>query len=455
MKLREMIDRVRNFLADGLWNVPRSAPWWWAKGVGVLQFAVMTAEGFVRDQLLLRATSLAYFTVLALIPIVAIVVAIASSVGIDSDFAEQIVGRIAAGAPDTQEAILNQIRDARFNALGGAGAAVLLVTTVFGISNIERAFNSIYGVSRARSWGRRFPDYLAILMVVPLLATGLSIATGLKSQWLVQQLFEYPAFSLMYDIGLGQLPWLVLSLAFALMFWFLPNTTVRFGSAALGGVVAGGLVLLAQDAYVRYSVGVARADALFGAFAQLPLLFVWIYIFWAIVLFGAEIAFAHQHLASYRRELKGADETPAEREAVALRLVIEVARAFRSSAPPPGANGLSEDLHLPVRIVREVIGRLEDAGIVAERNGDDGELLYSLGKPADQVRVVDILAAVRGAREPDNATGDETGRAVERLLSELDGVVNRGAGSRTLAELLVAEALPETPEAAERRLGLA
>jgi membrane protein len=447
-----MTDRVRQFLAEGLWNVPHSAPWWWARAIGVLQFAVMTAEGFVRDQLLLRATSLAYFTVLSLIPIVAIVVAIASSVGIDGDFAEQIVGRIAAGAPDTQQAILEQIRNARFNALGGLGAALLLVTTVFGISNIERAFNSIWGVSRARSWGRRFPDYLAILMVVPLLATGLSIATGLKSQWLVQRLFEYPAFALMYDIGLGQLPWLVLSLAFALMFRFLPNTSVRFGSALLGGVVSGGLVLLAQDAYVRYSVGVARADALFGAFAQLPLLFVWIYIFWAIVLFGAEIAFAHQHLASYRREVKGADETPAEREAVALRLVIEVARAFRSSAVSPSANSLSEDLHLPVRVVRDVIAHLESAGIVAERNGDDGELLYSLGKPAEHVRVVDILAAVRGEREADAAPDDTTGSAVERLLSELDDSASRGVGGRTLSELLVAESLPETPESSGRRL---
>lgn len=453
MTLRQKTDQLRHFFAEDLWS-ERSGSRWWMRGIGVLQFAAMTAEGFVRDQLLLRATSLAYFTVLSLIPIIAIVVAIASAIGIDSGFAEEIVGKIAAGAPDTQQAILEQIRNARFSALGGLGAALLLITTIFGISNIERAFNSIWGVSRPRSWSRRFPDYLAILMLAPLLATGLSIATGLKSQWLVQQLLAYPAFELAYEIGFQQLPWVVLSLAFALMFWFLPNTSVRFPSALLGGVVSGGLVLLAQNAYVGYSVGVARADALFGAFAQLPLLFVWIYIFWAIVLFGAEIAFAHQHLASYRREVQGETETPAELEAIALRLAIDVARAFREVAPPPDAEALSEGLRLPVRVVRAVLAQLEKADIVAERSGPDERVLYALAQPADGVRVVDVLAAVRGDREVDTPPDDETGRAVERLLSDLEDAAKRGVGGRTLAELLAVEAAAESPEAKGRRLGL-
>ncbi|MFP8879346.1 MAG: YhjD/YihY/BrkB family envelope integrity protein [Myxococcota bacterium] len=456
MTLRQAMQRGRRFLLEELWDPAfrsqRRSSGLLDRALGLLQFAVMTAEGFVRDQLLLRATALSFFTVLSLIPIIAIVVAIAGAIGIDSQFEKQIVESIAAGAPETQALIIDLIRNARFSALGGMGAAVLLVTTVMGISNVERAFNSIWGVKRARSLGRRFPDYLAILMVVPLLATGLSIATGLKSQWLVQRLLAFPLFERFYDVGLQQLPWLVLSLAFALMFWFLPNTRVRFASAALGGMVSGVLVLWAQGAYVKYSVGVARADVLFGTFAQLPLLFFWIYIFWAIVLFGAEVAFAHQHLASYRSEVKGARAGPAEREAAALRVAIEVAEAFRDAAVPPTAVALSEALRLPVRTVRDIADHLERAGILSERATPEGEA-YSLGQPAERIRVVDVLAALRGERE----CNGETDAIVEGVLAELDSVVSHGPGGRSIAELMgvAAEPVDESGQGPDRRIGIA
>ncbi len=447
MKLGQAMQQARSFLLEGMWDPDiRSKPQSGGRArgllspvVGLLQFVVMVAEGFVRDQLLLRATALSYFTVLSLIPIIAVAVAIAGAIGIDSSFEEQIVESIAAGAPKTQAMIIDLIRNARFSALGGIGAGVLLITTIMGISNIEKAFNSIWGVTRARSLGRRFPDYLAILLVVPLLASGLSIATGLKSQWLVQELLAFPLFELFYDVGLRQLPWLVLSLSFALMFAFLPNTTVRFGSALLGGMVSGILVLWAQGAYVGYSVGVAKADVLFGTFAQLPLLFIWIYIFWAIVLLGAEVAFSHQHLASYRREVKGARSNPAEREAAGLRIAVEVAAAFRNAATPPTSDDLSRTLRLPVRTVRDISDLLERAGILAERTTPEGEA-HTLGRPAELIRIVDVLRALRGERDRNG----ETDTRVEGVLAELSSALSNGPGGKSIADLLVGATGPVT-----------
>jgi len=457
MTLREAMQRAPEFLREELWDPAfRSRPRSSGRsagvlnlGLGLLQFVVMTIEGFVRDQLLLRASALSYFTVLSLIPIIAIVVAIAGAIGMDTAFEEKIVESVAAGAPGAQAFIIDLIRNARFSALGGVGAAVLLVTTVMGISNVERTFNSIWGVKKARSLGRRFPDYLAVLMVVPLMASGLSIATGLKSQWLVQQLLQFPLFELLYHVGLQQVPWLVLSIAFSLMFWFLPNTPVRFVSAALGGMVSGILVLWAQGAYVKYSVGVAKADVLFGAFAQLPLLFVWIYIFWALVLFGAEISFAHQNLASYRSDVKGAQAGPAEREAAALRVVIAVAAAFRDAAAPLTAGDLSKSLRLPVRTVRDIADHLTRVRILAERTTPEDEA-YSLGQPADRIRVVDVLAALRGERDPNG----ETDEIVDGVMAELASVVSRGPGSRSIEELLT-QVIAEQGEAPDHRFGVA
>jgi membrane protein len=426
--------QIRRFLKEGLWSEEPASRWVVARAVSLLQFAMMTAEGFVRDRLLLHASALTYFTMISLIPIFAIVVSIAAAIGIDSDFAGGLVEKLAAGAPGLQESIVSQIEAADFKALGGIGAALVFVLTVLGLSNVEGAFNSIWGVKKHRNWGRRFPDYLAILVVVPLLATGLSLATGLQSEWLVQRLLEYEMFALVYEMGLRYLPWLTLTGSFALMFWFLPNTSVRFSSAVLGGAVSAMLVLIAQDIYLGYSVGAARANALFGAFAQLPLLFVWIYVFWAIVLFGAELAFAHQNLASYRQELRGSSAFPAEREAIALRAALVVAHSFDESGPPETVESLAARLGAPIRIVREVLGQLEAGGILSRRDASALEEAFQLGQPSSRIRVIDVLAALRGKREP--VGEDPSAELVERLLGDLDAAIAHAEGAQTLAELL-------------------
>ncbi len=434
MKIQAGVERVRKFLKEELWSEEPASRWIVARAVSLLQFASMTAEGFVRDRLLLHASALTYFTLISLIPVFAIVVSIAAAIGIESSFADGLVEKLAAGAPGLQESILSQIKSANFKALGGIGAAIVFVLTVLGLSNVEAAFNSIWGVKKHRNWGRRFPDYLAILVVVPLVATGLSLATGLQSEWLVQRLLEHELFALVYELGLRQLPWLTLAGSLALMFWFLPNTSVRFSSAALGGAVSALLILFAQDFYLTYSVGVARAHALFGAFAQLPLLMVWIYVFWAIVLFGAELAFAHQNLASYRQELSGSSALPAEREAIALRIALLIARAFDESAPPETADSLTARLGAPIRIVREILGKLEGAGILSRRGETAAEEAFQLGQPSSRIRVIDVLAALRGHREPVAADPDAV--LVDRLLGDLDADVAHAQGAQSLAELL-------------------
>lgn len=401
-----------------------------------LQFAVMIGEGFVRDHLLLRATALSYFTVLSLIPLLAVVISIVGSVGIGGDFADMIVRQIAAGNPEAQAGILTRIRDVNFAGLGTLGAAVLLVTTVLCISTVEADLNAIWGVRQQRTLTRRFADYLAVLVVGPLLlATALSLATTLQSQWLVQRLIEYRFFSLVYDLGLQQAPTVVLAVAFSFLYWFLPNTPVRPFAALLGGAVAGVLVVLAQGIYLSLVVGSARYDAIFGGFAALPLLFVWIYLFWAMVLFGAEVAFAYDNLPLYRREVRGRAASPADNEAIGLRIALEVARGFRDAAPAWTADALAEVLDVPVRTVRAVLVDLERAGVVTARGAVEEEGGYQLGRPAESIPVTTVVRALRGVRE--KARGDPgVSSAVDGVLGELEAGAEKGAAGRSLADLL-------------------
>ena len=440
VSLAGWIERVRSFVTVDLWRwQPENRSW--QRALGLLQFSMMVVEGFVRDHLLLRASGLSYFTVLSVVPLLAVAVSIASAVGVGSaEFVDWVVGTLAAVSPQAQQQIRDLVETANFKGLGALSAAILFLTTVLAIGNVETALNGIWGIAKARSLSRRFSDYLAVLVVAPLLGgVALSLTTTLRNQWLLERMLDVPGFASLYTFGLSQLPTLMLSLAFTFLYWFLPNTRVRALSALLGAVPAAILTSAAQGLFLDLGVGVARASAFFGSFAAFPLLFVWIYVFWAIVLFGAEIAFAHQNLDLYRREVRGAPAGGAERESMALRIALEVGRRFRSAAPAIDSGALAGVLRAPVRTVRDVTDRLVEAGILSHRSDARHETLQ-LGRPAETVRVVDVLRALRGDRE---ASGGDRGLAggVEAVMSELDASSLSSAGSRTLLDLL--EALPK------------
>jgi membrane protein len=448
VKLLEWPARIRDFLSHKLWEIEperRSR----GSAIRLLQFAIMLTEGFVRDRLLLRASALSYFTVISLVPLLAVVVAIASAIGIGSPrFIDWLVGIIAAGAPGAGEQIRGLIERVHFARFGTFGGAVLFVTTVLGIGTVESSLNDIWGVPGGRSLARRFADYLAVLVVAPLLGgLALSLGASLQHHWPASQL---PALPFVSDPVGAWIPIAMLSVAFAFLYWFLPNASVRMVSAAIGGVFAGVTVTLAQTYYVSFSVGVARADALFGGFALLPMLFAWIYLFWAIVLLGAEVAFGHQNFALYRQEVHGDPASPAEREAIALRIALDVARCFSTGAPAPRAGGLAGELQVPVRTVRAVVAQLVDVGILSTRVEAGQEEAFQLGRPAEAITATDVLRAVRGRRKP-VAGNRATGGFIAGLLDEIESAAHKGAGDRTLAELLPEVARPTPIDPASGR----
>jgi len=433
VSLLEWPAQIRDFLAHQLWEIKperRSR----LSAIRLLQFSIMLVEGFVRDRLLLRASALSYFTVLSLVPLLAVVVAIANAVGIgSSSFIDWLVGTISAGAPGAAGVIRELIERVNFTGFGTLGGAVLFVTTVLGLGTVEGSLNDVWGVARGRGFARRFADYLAVLVVAPLLGgLALSLGSQVQSYWPA----SLPALPFATDPAGVWLPVVMLSAAFTFLYWFLPNAAVRVVSAAIGGAFAGVMVTLAQSVYVHWSIGVARADAFFGSFALLPLLFAWIYLFWAIVLLGAEIAFAHQNFALYRQEVHGDAATPAEREAIALQIALDVARCFGAGAAPV-AGGLADELQVPVRTVRSVAAQLIDAGILSMRSAPSagGEPAFQLGRPAEAISASDVILAVRGERKP-AANRRATASFVEDLLAEIDDAAHKGAGDRTLAELL-------------------
>jgi membrane protein len=395
-------ERVDHFVRETLWSREplTPVPLTWLRGI--LQFCVVAAQGFVRDHLLLRAHSLTFLTVLSLVPALALAVSLAKVLGIgdDVELTRQILEQIAAGSPQAVDVILPYVINMKFEQLGALGAGGLLGTTVLTVGAVERSLNAIYGIAKQRPWIRRVPDYLAVLLISPLiLGISVSLRAGLESQWLVERFLEVPVFAQAYGRGLEQAATLLLIAGLAFLYWFLPNTRVRLGSALLGGFVAGILFTLTQQLYVGFSIGLFRYEAIFGSVFFLPLLLVWIYLSWGVVLLGAEVAYAHQTRNLYRREVRGTPSGAAARETLGLALALEIARAFRDGGPAWTDDELSDGLDVPVRTVRAVLSELEAAGIVCARTGEDRGGVVQLARPAEPTR----LARLPG--DPDRCRG--------------------------------------------------
>jgi membrane protein len=439
--------RAHRYFERDLWRRPKTADEPTARRLGraALQVGVIVVQGIERDKLMLRASALTYFAMLSVIPMLAVVSGLVGAFGASEDVARVVVDRIAVGYPDAAETILDMVRKVNFRSLGAYGGVSLFVFTVIALGSVESAFNAIWGIERVRSPVRRFTDYLAVLVIAPLLFTvAVSVATGLRSETLVARLLVHPGLAHAYELGLRQAPVLLIWLGFAFLYWFLPNTVVRIPPALIAGAMAAISFTIMQLLYIRLNVGVARANAVFGSFAALPLLLGWIYLSWVVVLLGCEIAFAVQNLATFRVARQGEEPRPAAREAFGVAIALRVARCFRSGEPVTAAR-VAGELDVPVRTVRAILTELETAGIVACR-GVDASDQYQLGRAAERIEVAEVLEALRGRSGLPGAPHGPDG-PVRALVGDVEKGVAGALRSRTLADLLVEEGAVDPPKA--------
>ena len=425
---------ARAFLASGVWREDSRRSPRARIGVVLLRMAILIGDGFGRDSVLLRASALTYFSLLSIVPMLAIIGSIVSALGVTENVLGAIVSQIAPAAPEAAEQLLGMASNVSLGRLGTVGAVTLFLTSLLGIGTVERALNHIFRAPRERPWARRLPDYLMVLIVAPLLlGVALSLDATARNEWFVQSLHEYPRLMRAYELGLGQSSTLLFTAGFVFFYWFMPNVKVRPTAALLGGVLAALGVELALGLYVGLSSNAARNDVIYGSLAQLSLFFVWLYGFWVIVLAGAEIASAWQNLDSYTRERVVRLTRPVTHEWLGVRVACEIARAFRDSRGPCSAAQLAGNLDQPESAVGEVLAELRRARIVSSVRHpgfDDG---FQLARPAESVTLIQLLAALRGEPAGLDASASDTAAAV---LAELRRGESEAAQGRTLASLL-------------------
>ncbi|MGW8322091.1 MAG: YihY/virulence factor BrkB family protein, partial [Thermodesulfobacteriota bacterium] len=300
---------IVHFLTSGIWSIPaREMPIMRAFLIRQARIFLLALRGFNDDRCLLRASALTYYSLLSVVPLVAMAFGVSEGFGLE----KRLEKHILQAMPNQQEVAARIIEYARSflentqgGIIAGVGVAVLFWAVVRLMGNIEKSFNDIWGIRKGRPLGRKFADYLSFMVIAPLLLVMAGSATVLITSE-VKVITEKMA--LLASAGpfvpglLKLLPYGAVWILFTLLYILLPNTTVRFKSGLLGGILAGTMYQAVQWIYIQFQIGVSTYGAIYGSFAALPLFLVWLHTSWLVVLLGAEISFAEQNVDTYEFE---------------------------------------------------------------------------------------------------------------------------------------------------------
>ena len=368
-----MIEKSLSFFKRDIWRIPlKKIPRRKSFLIKQLRVILVALRGFDEDKCSLRASALTFYTLLSIVPIAAMAFGIAKGFGFEKLLEKQLMANMAG----YEEIVTNVITFARSllentkgGAVAGVGVIILFWTVMKVLGNIELSFNEIWGIKTPRSIGRKFSDYLSIILICPfLLIMSSSITVFITSQvkLVTDKIALLGAVSPLIFFLLKLLPYCTLWILFTFIYIFMPNTKVNFKSGLLAGIAAGTIYQLVQWAYITFQVGVAKYNAIYGSFAALPLFLAWLQISWLVVLFGAEISFAHQNVDTYEFEPDCLNISYSFKKLITLQIAHSLVDSFRKGDKALSATDISHRLDMPVRLVRQILYELIKVGIVSE-----------------------------------------------------------------------------------------
>lgn len=437
----ELWKRLRRFLQHDIWapveaGTERQPPFL----LRLLRILLLAVRGVTENSLQLRASALVYYSLLSVVPVVALMFGVAKGFGLEEAL-EQALQQRLAGQEDILERVLtfarNLLVDTRGGVVAGVGVAFLIWTVIRLLSNIERSFNAIWGEASERSLVRKLTDYLAITIVAPILlliSSSASVFISGRVNAALATLGVYEPVGVVLQSGLELVPYLFIWLLLTLLYMAMPNTSVSWRAGLAAGVVAGTLYQILQIAYIDLQVGVSRNNAIYGSFAALPLFLIWLHFSWLIVLVGAEVSFAVDNAGDYARERHAAGVSQYQRRLLAVVLAAMCADRFTGDRSPASAGDLAEELGAPTRLVHAVLTVLTAAGILVEVSRPKSRAsFYQPARDPSGMTLVEIAEAYDRAARPG---ADETTREEDDEMVSAEALGETGARWRALSEAM-------------------
>jgi membrane protein len=435
-----MIARLKKYIQEDIWRIrTKGLPPLKAFGIRYLRILLAAASAFQEHRCQLRASALTFFSLLSIVPIVAMAFGIAKGFAFEKILQEKILERF----PGQQEVLLEVfgfantlLANTKGGLIAGVGVILLFWAIIKVLGNIESSFNDIWSVKKQRTFARKITDYLSIMLVAPVLLVLSGSATVFVTTQLalITERFDVlgilgPLVVLFLEIT----PFVVMWVLFAFLYIFMPNRHVDRKSGLVAGVIAGSVYVIVQLIYVKFQVGVANYNAIYGSFAALPLFLTWMQLSWLIVLAGAEISCIHQNMdmLEYGPDARRASQY--FRRLLALRIVNFMSRSFATGDVPLTAARISDSLEVPRGLTAEILEDLSASGVLLEAaNHGRDEAAYVPARDTDQLTVKFVMDALdrRGVDQIPVAMTEELERIAQSLKAVGEAVEKSPANLR-------------------------
>lgn len=390
--------------------------------VRIIKTLNLCVHTFLDSNLQKQAASLVYSTLLAIVPAFALLFAIGRGFGLQNTLTDEIYRFFPAQSQAIKTAMgfvdsyLNQASQGLFV---GVGIVMLLWTLISLLSSIEEAFNSLWGVKVGRNLYRKVTDYTAICLLVPILMA-CSAGINIFMATAVNTVFGHSMFSPIGNFLLDCAPFFLCCIAFTISFLIIPNTKVRLKYAAISGLICGIAFQLVQTLFINGQIYVAKYNAIYGSFAFLPLMLVWLQLSWLILLFGCTLTFSLQNIFHFTFSEDTANVAPHYMRKITVVIAAIIAGRFISGKKPYTAGDISVKFGLPIRLIIRIIESMYSAGLIYYVEGKAEERALTPAVELSNFTVGMLLA--RMEEVGDNDFIPYFGRNYEKVISVVDGI---------------------------------
>jgi membrane protein len=442
-----MLSQITDFVKTGVWEIrlndlnPLEA-----FAIKYLRIILLASQGFVKDHCQKTASVLTYYSLLNVVPVVAVAFAMAKGFGLEKLIEKQILQM--ADKANWQADVTGQIitfshkflDQAKGGLIAGVGVILLFWTVISILGKIEESLNDIWEIKKSRTLIRKFSDYIAIMVFAPILLIISSSATVLVASQLkmiLNRIALLGVFSHVILFLLNLLPYASIWVLLTMIYLIMPNTRIPPRSAILGGVAAGTIAQIVQWIYIKFQIGVASYGAIYGSFSALPLFLAMLQMIWMIVLFGAEMAYANEHYETFGFHPDYSRISVSSKKILMLRIFHLLTKNFSLGEKALSANQIAHALKIPVRLVRQILNELNDVGLVVETvKGSKSEAAFQPGRTIENISVKSALDEYEKygiTKIPDDQTAES--ERISKYLKDISETIEKSPANVRLKEI--------------------
>ncbi|MBI1932514.1 MAG: YihY/virulence factor BrkB family protein [Ignavibacteriales bacterium] len=441
--LSYQIKKYIKFFTEDIWRIRLSE----LKGKKAFfikhqRIIILSIRNFRDDNCVLKSSGLTFYSMLSVVPVVAILFGIFKGFGLQENLEKILMENFKE-----YEAVMVKIvsysnmllENTKGGIIAGVGIILLLWTVIKLLNNIEYSLNDIWKFKTSRSVVRQFSDFLAIIFLAPLffvLSSGLTVFISVFIDDLAEKYKLLGMIVPIISFLLKFLPYIIIWMLFTLFYVVMPNGPVKFSSAFFAAIFAGTLYQIVQYIYVTFQIGIANYNAIYGSFAVFPLFLIWLQTSWLIFLFGAEISYAIQNISNFEFEADSKNINYHQKKLISLAIAQIIAKNFQMGKKAMSTSEISEKLGIPIILTDKIISEFVEVGLFSKIYLDkDKVFLYQPAKDLKYFTIKNVSDALdkRGSKIP--LKKNDEFKIIDQLTENLDQLITKSPENKLLTDL--------------------